>query len=277
MAHIVWLASYPKSGNTWLRAVYTALSTHSAPDINTLDSSEISSSRWLFDRALGVRSSDLTAEETDLLRARVDELSAEQSASDRWRKIHDALRAPGADGPIVSRTATRMALYLLRDPRDVAVSLARQTGRDLAWAVRHLGDSQASLESGPSSLPAQFRQYLGSWSYHVKSWTEQTWFPVHVLRYEDCVSDPVGTFGAAFSAAGLGAAQDEIAEAVGRCSWRRLRAQEDETGFRENEYKGRPFFRRGIAGGWVDELGSELAAQVAADHHEVMARFGYAI
>jgi aryl sulfotransferase len=275
MGRIVWLASYPKSGNTWLRAVYTALRTGSGPDINALGSTEIASSRWLFDVTLGVRSSDLTPEETDLLRPRVDEATAAASAGDIWRKIHDCLLSGPSGEPIVSVGATRSALYLVRDPRDVAVSLARQAGRPLAWAVKRLGDPAASVSRSTRFLESQLRQRLGSWSHHVTSWTGHLLFPVHVVRYEDCVADPLGTFKAAFAAGGLVASDAAVADAVARSSWERLRAQEDRSGFREEELGHSPFFRRGAAGAWVDELPAVLARQVEDQHGEVMARFGY--
>ena len=64
-ARTVWLASYPKSGNTWLRAVYTALLNGSEPDINSLDAGDLGASRAVFDAALGLRSADLTPDEVD--------------------------------------------------------------------------------------------------------------------------------------------------------------------------------------------------------------------
>ena len=53
---IVWLASYPKSGNTWFRAFLTALFNPGNPevDINNLYQSTIASSRQLFDEMTGV-------------------------------------------------------------------------------------------------------------------------------------------------------------------------------------------------------------------------------
>ncbi|HJX72016.1 MAG TPA: hypothetical protein VJ346_08695, partial [Bacteroidales bacterium] len=67
---IVWLASYPKSGNTWFRIFLTNLLNHTNEpvDINNLYPSTIASSRSLFDEATGLESSDLTLDEIELLR-----------------------------------------------------------------------------------------------------------------------------------------------------------------------------------------------------------------
>jgi hypothetical protein len=225
--------------------------------------------------ALGVRSSDLSPDEVDALRPAADDAAAARMAEDRWRKIHDAL-LPGPTGvPVVSPRATRVALYMVRDPRDVAVSLANHAGISHEEAVRRLGDQESTLFGGPMLLEAQLRQRLGTWSQHVLSWVEQDWFPIYVLRYEDCIAVPVKTFGEAFAAAGLCRSEAEVADAVARASWDRLRAQEEQDGFREGAGRNIRFFRKGVAGGWKDELPAELARRVVDEHREVMARFGY--
>ena len=268
----VWLASYPKSGNTWLRAVYAALRGRTEPNINALGSH--GPARALFDGALGVRSSDLSPDEVDALRPRADEAMIASLNGDSWRKIHDALFAGPRDELIVSVSATRAALYLVRDPRDVAVSLAHHADLTLHEAVDYLSSS-TSLETSGRSLQAQLRQRLGSWSEHVRSWTDNPPFPVHVLRYEDCMTQPVPTFRAAFAAGGLDATEDEVAAAVARSSLVRLQAQEIATGFREAHSRHSPFFRQGLVGGWKDELPADLARRVVDMHGEVMTRYGY--
>lgn len=271
---IVWLASYPKSGNTWLRSVYTAL-VRGDVDINALAAGAIHSGRASIDIALGVRSSDLSPEETEILRPEADDAGAARMTDDMWRKIHDAL-LPGPTGePVVSPRATRAALYVVRDPRDVAVSLAHHLGISYERAVQRLGSEDSALFDDPSWLEPQLRQRLGTWSQHVVSWVDQPLLRVHVLRYEDCLTAPVETFGGAFAAAGLHRSEAELSEAVARASWERLQAQEEQDGFREGSTRGVRFFRKGKAGRWRDELAPGLARRVVDDHGAVMARFGY--
>jgi len=270
----VWVASYPKSGSTWLRAVYTALLGEAEPDINDLGAGDIAAAREIFDTGLGARSSDLTPDEIDLLRPRADEVACEGAGVDLWRKIHDALFAGPGGELVVSVAATRVALYMVRDPRDVAVSLAHRVGKPLTWAVERLG-SPSTVSKSTGRLESQLRQRLGTWSEHVASWTDAPPFPVHVVRYEDCLADPLPTFRSAFAAAGLNATDTALSEALAGCAWDRLRAQEDASGFRERGPGMALFFRRGIAGGWAEEMPAELARRMEDQHGEVMARFGY--
>lgn len=271
----VWLASYPKSGNTWLRAVYSALRVGPGLDINNLDGGNIAASRELFDGLLGVRSSDLTAEEVEALRPRADELAAASSEGDLWRKIHDGLYPGPAGELIVSVEATRSALYLIRDPRDVALSLAHHFALSTSAAVEMMGWPQMSINESGRSLTTHLRQRLGSWSEHVRSWTDQLAFPVHLLRYEDCVSDPVTTFGEAFRKVGLAVTTAAVRRAVEASAMARLRSQEQQDGFKEYTVPGRVFFRRGTPGSWRKELPVALARRIERDHGEVMALHGY--
>jgi aryl sulfotransferase len=272
----VWLASYPRSGNTWLRALFTAWRRDGPVDLNNLEGHPIASSRAYFDLALGIPSSSLTPAEVDLLRPRVDDLLASEADEPQLRKIHDAFGTGPEGTPIVSVAATRAAIYIVRDPRDVAVSYAVSVGRPTEWARRHLNDSDAALGENDDQLPDQLRQRLGAWSEHVRSWVDETPFPVEVVRYEDLAADPVATFGRALRCAGFANVDGErVAEAVERAGFRRLREAERHHGFPEQLFGTRQFFRRGEAGSWPEELQPEVAAGIADDHADVMARFGY--
>jgi aryl sulfotransferase len=272
---MVWLASYPKSGSTWLRSVYTALARRGDFRLNDLMGGAQPSGRAFFDTALGLRSSDLSFEEIDDLRPAADEATSARVSGDRWRKVHDALSVGPGGRPIVSPAATRAAIYLVRDPRDVVVSWAHHSGQSLQWSVEFICDPASALCDNPAYLGRQLRQKLGSWSGHVRSWVDQSFFPVHVLRYEDCARGPVRAFRRAFAAGGLQYSEEEVGAAVEMASFERLRAQEQSEGFAERSARDIRFFRRGVAGAWQEELPAPLARRVANEHAEVMARFGY--
>jgi hypothetical protein len=271
----VWLASYPKSGNTWLRAVATAWVVPGPVDVNALAGPPIASYREYFDAALGIPSSSLTFEEVDRLRPYVDEQVASEAAAPHLRKIHDSYLSPVRE-PIVSSAATQAAVYIIRDPREVAVSLAHAAGRSFAWAQRRLNDPEAALAGSGDQLHEQLRQWLGTWSQHVRSWVDESPFTVEVVRYEDLASAPVETFGRALRFAGFAGVTDRrVAECVERAAFARLERAEREHGFRERRSAEAPFFRRGESGSWRVELSGDLADRIRDDHREVMSRFGY--
>jgi len=89
---IIWLASYPKSGNIWLWIFLTNLRRDGEEpvNINELDGGPIASARALFDEATGIESSDLTPEEIDRLRPGVYEQLATGANETLFLKVHDA-------------------------------------------------------------------------------------------------------------------------------------------------------------------------------------------
>jgi aryl sulfotransferase len=275
-AGTVWLASYPKSGNTWLRAVFSAWVTGGPVDLNDLVDGPIASSREHFDFGLGVPSSSMTPAEVEILRPRVDELIAAEADAPLLRKIHDGYMAGPEGEPIVSVAATRAAVYMIRDPREVAVSYAHHVGRPDGWAAEHMSDPDAAMSADEDRLRHQLRQRLGTWSQHVRSWVDEAPFPVEVVRYEDCAAEPVATFARALRCAGFDQVDDAgVAPAVEHAAFDRLRQAERDHGFAEQPPGADNFFRRGESGSWREELAADLAARIQADHGEVMERFGY--
>lgn len=276
MSGTIWIASYPKSGNTWLRAVFHAWRLGRPVELNDL-MVNIAAARHPFDDALGVLSSDLTPSEIALLRPRVDELLAAEATEPFTRKTHDSLEPGPAGKPVLSTAATRSALYVVRDPRDVAVSYAHHVGRDTDWAAAWLANPDAVMGPSAGALEPQLPQRLGTWSQHVRSWVEHAPFPVHVLRYEDCIAAPVDTFGRALAViAGAAVKEQDVAKAVERASFTRLQGAEEAGGFREQPPNADArFFRSGRAGAWRSELSAAAAARIESEHGDLMRRFSY--
>lgn len=281
-----WLASYPKSGNTWFRAVFTAMVTQAEPDINRLTGGPQAADAVTIERALGIPLLSLTAEEIQILRPRVDEVVDRESSERLLRKIHDALHLGPAGELIVSRGVTQGAIYIVRDPRDVAVSFAHHQGVDLDRASRLLqgwvphdrqpaSDPVAGQTARPATIGAPtVSQHLGNWSDHVVSWVDGAPFPVCAVRYEDCLSDPERAFDDAFRSIGLEFTSADLARAIEAASFQRLRSQEQASGFNERVGDA-PFFRAGRKGGWRKQLPAAEAARIEQEHGAVMSRFGY--
>jgi aryl sulfotransferase len=281
-AHTVWLASYPRSGNTWTRAVLTRLAPPEQPgaderdlDLNALGGGPIAGSRSVLDPYLGFASSDLLPAEVDAVRPACEAAFDADLDRLRLRKAHDALRMTRGGPPVVPPHATRAAVYLVRDPRDVAVSWAHFTGRSMASVVAEMADPGAALADTDDRLLGQARQRLGTWSWHVTSWTADPPFPVTVSRYEDLRADPVGGFARMASSLGLAVDRERVVAAVAATRFDRLRALEAAHGFGERSSVPTPFFRRGAAGGWRDDLPARLARRIEEDHGAAMTRFGY--
>lgn len=277
MKRIVWLASYPKSGNTWFRVFLTNLLQEGdrPADINDLERTPIASSRGLFDDNIGVEATDLDEQETDCLRPRVYENLARHSREPLYMKVHDAFTNTADGEPLLSPAASRGALYFIRNPLDVACSYANHNGTDIDQAITSMADPNYCLAPNKKRATTQLRQILLSWSGHVRSWCDQGQVPIHVVRYEDMKRDPMTAFTTAAAFAGFPTEQQRIEKALRFSSLQELQRQEGESGFLEKPHKSRAFFRRGEAGGWQNELTQEQVQRIVENHKEVMLRFGY--
>lgn len=278
MSKIVWLASYPKSGNTWLRVFLANFQEDrdSPVHINELTESRTSSSRKTADEALGVECSDLTTEEVDRYRPDIYRYVADRSEKELvFVKAHDAYTTNADAAPIIPRDVTQAALYVVRNPLDVAVSYARYQAKTLDFAIDQMASETVALSAREGRLSLHLPQRLLSWSGHVRSWLDQTGIPVHVMRYEDMCRQPVETFGAALRFLDLDDRPERLKRAVSFSTFDMLRQQELASGFKERPYETVAFFRRGGYGEWRELLTQEQVKRVISDHGTVMKRLGY--
>jgi hypothetical protein len=278
MGGIYWLASYPKSGNTWFRSVLANFMSDSGlpVDINSLNTGSIASSREWVDDVLGTNTADMSQDEVEYLRPDVYRWSVrEDSTQIRYHKIHDAYSRRPDGRPLVDDIATLGAVYIIRNPLDVAPSLANHNNVDIDTAIAQMSDPAHALARSGRKLSAQLLQRLGTWSHHVQSWVDACDLKTYVLRYEDMQANPVASFDLAFRFLGLPDRPEKLTRAIADCRFEKLAAQEEMNGFRERPAKTARFFRKGMVGDWRNTLTKEQAFRVVRDHETVMRRFGY--
>lgn len=276
MGKILWLASYPRSGNTWTRAVLQALlaglrGEAPAADLGRLHLStswEALPGWWegLLPRPLA----DCSRAEVAAVRLQAQARFAAQVPGLAPVKTHHAF-AVSQGQRTINTAVTAGAVYLLRNPLDVAVSLAAHLNYPLERAIAEM--NQEGYET-PNQAGGAYEHY-GSWRQHVTSWTAAANPRLLVLRYEDLLADPPAGFGRLAAHLGLSPAPELLAEAVAGASFERLQAQEQAEGFIGRPASSRAFFREGRAGQWRERLTPAQVEAVVAPNRAVMERFGY--
>jgi hypothetical protein len=276
MGNIVWLASYPKSGNTWLRAFLANLIANRTeplrPDeIRDFTDSEARADR--FSELAGRPNTDLTIDEISVLRPEVHALIAQRAQGTRLVMTHNFCGSFEGN-PTFNWQVTAGAIYVVRNPLDVAVSMTHHFGLTLDEAIDRLGDDRVASVNDEVAVS----HMIGSWSAHVKGWAamaDRAEGKVIVLRYEDLLEKPTKHFAKAAKLIGLGQDKARIERAVKHTAFQTMSALERKHGFVEAVDEKTRFFFKGRANQWREALTRDQVQRIIADHREQMARFKY--
>jgi hypothetical protein len=236
----IFLVSYPKSGNTWCRFLLANLlhptETVGFANINQLlPAPGISSRRFL----------------KKLPRPRI--LKSHEPFDVRFRKV----------------------IYLVRDPRDVAVS---EYHFDLK---KHYIDPSLSLEQYVKRFVAGETAGYGSWWEHVASWvaTRQGNPSFLLVRYEDLLTNPVYEMGRIAEFLGIQAGPESLKAAVDRSSANRMRKleqqQSDMWSGTKDTRKEIPFVRAAASGGWKESLTRQSVEEIESAWYPLLNHLGY--
>jgi len=274
---IIWLASYPKSGNTWLRILlsnYLNEENDLPVDINKINASIISSSRTVFDDQLPFLSSDLTYEEIDNLRPQAYQAISNESEVYQFIKTHDANTKNENNSLIFPLSATRALIHIVRNPLDVAISFAHHSNISIDKSIEHLNNTDYALSCKKTLLNNQLRQKLLSWSKHYQSW-KQFEGPKLLIRYEDLIEDTETTFQKILKFLYQDINEKKLKQAVKYSSFDYLKDQESSTTFKEKPLKAKNFFRKGVSGAWKEELNEKQIKCIRENHLDAMKELGY--
>ena len=273
MGNILWLASYPKSGNTWLRAFLANLVANRSTPLPLSELTKYCDDEArpdYFSAAAGRPSTELSVGEICALRPQVQASLVARRSGTLFVKTHNA--AGSFDGyPLHNPNVTVGAIYVLRNPLDVAISMTHHFGLSLAEAIDRLAAEGLASANDALFVP----QILGSWSRHVAGWTTQDNPRILVLRYEDLIEKPLKAFSKVAKLAGLADSRADIECAIRFSSFETLATIEKRDGFIEVSDKTRRFFRVGRANQWRTLLSRDQVARIVHDHREQMVRFKY--
>ena len=250
MKQITWLASYPKSGNTWLRAIVDRIVRPERPfDVNALGETAPAFSgltaRLIADRGVEVPVS--APGEVRRYWAATQDAICSNSDKEIFLKTHN-VAAKFDCGHFPDLSLTRSAIYIVRDPRDVALSFA--------YHYRH-----------PTEL-------LLSWGEHVAGWTALKRIPLLVLRYEDLLANPEAEIRLIAGFLGKQASKKQAQDIAAATSFEQLRRQEAAHGFTEAVRSG-GFFRVGKAQQWRDVKDQSVFQPLLDKFSRLMRRYGY--
>ena len=273
---LILLASYPKSGNTWMRALLSnVLAEDDEPvSINALVRGGIYS-RHQFDEQLGLSSAAMTGDEILLHRPRFHESLAADADSPVFAKTHEPFQRLPDGAPLFAPRSFSGAVCIFRNPLDVAVSYAHHLHCGIGRAIEIMGNPEAPLAPNRNGINTRLPELVSDWGGNVLSWLDQKELPVRAVCYEDLHADTEAALAAVAAFAGLPSDLARLALAVENSSFHRLREQEKRVGFGERPPNLPNFFRKGRVGDWRSVLSRDQVRLVVERHGPAMARLGY--
>jgi len=274
MGALIWLASYPKSGNTWMRSFLHNLfrNAQEPVDINELTDFCLgeSASPWYARHVPGGKLEELSDLDLAGLRPLVHRDFTMVFPDSVFVKTHNYL-GDWLGVPLHTMEVTAGGIYVLRNPLDVVISVSHHFGETIDEAIEHLANDTFSTGDIKTHVPEIHR----SWSTHVRSWTEKPSPQLLIVRYEDLLLRPRKHFKIVANFLGLNPPPERLERAIRNSSFKALKRLEKEKGFKEKSDKADAFFREGRAEQWRELLTPTQVRRVIADHHEQMDRFGY--
>ena len=275
MGKIIWIASFPKSGNTWMRAFLAnyVLDRRQPYPIDELGLFSLSDTRpRFFQEASEQRVEQLSQADTLTLRWKCQELIAEFKNHDHFVKTHSRYGTHNSHS-LINDCVSKGAIYLVRNPLDLVISYAAHLGISIDEAIDAIDGSPNFTVEADSNVVT----VLGSWSEHADSWLTNKSIPRILVRYEDLVEDPTKEFNKVLTTLGMEIDHDQFNNAIRFSSFSELAKQESISGFRERPPHAKQFFRQGVSDQWKDILQRSQVQKIIKAHGNVMAKLGYQI
>jgi len=279
---IIWIASFPKSGNTWMRAflssyLYLDLDKENFnfsllkkierfPNLNHLNNIGIKPKSFS-----DVAKSWIAAQNHINLNNKINLL-----------KTHQAFGS-FENFPFTDSNNTLGAIYLVRDPRDVLISYSKHMRQSIDKTLDLVleDDSKGNLFEGKNSVIGEVR---GSWSQHYNSWKYSNLKEKIIIKYEDLINNPFDTFSKVIEYLNylfrkLSFSFETNDERIRKCikisNFNNLQNLEKKIGFDDNINPGTIFFNKGVTNQWQEELNDKILYKIEKKFKKEMKELNY--
>ena len=233
---IIWISSYPKSGNTWLRSLisnyfFSKDGNFSFELIKQIDS--FPSSKFFRNYEDKFEKPEDTSKYWIKEQEKINSLN-----KIFFLKTHNALCKINGN-KFTDQNNTLAAIYIVRDPRNVITSIANHYQITTRNAFDFMKDKNRGIIEKEGNRYTGF-QPLFSWDLHIKSWTENTLYPSLIIKYEDLIIDTASVFKKVLefikkiTNSKNNIDKQKLLKCVENCKFSNLKTMEREKGFDES-------------------------------------------
>ena len=283
---IIWIASYQKSGNTWIRSLLCAylFSKDGKFNFNLLGNIKQFSSKNFLSSSKNPKKKQIEIFENWI----TSQTLINKDKKIHFFKTHNALSTINGN-KFTDELNTKAAIYIVRDPRNIITSLSHHYEINLEESFQFLVNKKKTI------FPIDFTalkvrdsyndvNVLGDWSGHYKSWKNIGFCPIKIIKYEDILADTNGVFVSILEFLSkfieIKIEKNKIHESLNSTSFDALRKMEKEQGFVESTTSNKTkqkinFFNLGKKNSWEKILDKKIVEKINNAFKDEMRELNY--
>ena len=270
----IFLASYPKSGNTWLRSIignfYNFEKEFSLNDLKSIPLLSIKKHFNEFQNKVYINNNELHFDWVSqniikcqkILNNKLNHLNIFKTHSVRHKNF-------------TNETVNAGFIYIVRDPRDIIVSLKNFSGKEIDKTIDEFLFSKSLMITTNGA-----QELLSTWELNVQSWLNYTSVPRLIIKYEDLKLNPkeiilnIKKFLNKIHSLNINLRDQDIDKIVENTNFNNLKKLEDKNGFDEATIHSN-FFRSGTSNQWKDVLTNTQINLIEKNLKSMMRYFNY--
>ena len=279
MNKIIWISSYPKSGNTWMRYLianyfFNSERIFDQKIIKTIKKfplddliKKISTKKELIENPYNISKYWIKSQK----------LMKVIKGNVTFMKNHNALVSINRQD-LTNENHSLASIYIVRDPRDVVISYAKYRGLSYDRSIEQVCSKKLFyLIDSNNDFPGV--EILGSWKFNYTSWRDGVPnMPKVIVKYENLLENCYDHFYKIISflstILNFKINEEQIKFCVDISSFKNLKKDENLNGFFENDGKSK-FFRTGKSGNWKEELSNSQIKCIEKELNSEMKFLGY--
>ena len=276
---IIWIASYPKSGNTWLRSIITSLlyTTDGIFDFKLIKKIKQFPTRNQF-QEFTKKFNDINEISKFWLLAQ-DKINLTEEI--KFFKTHN-LNCAINKNSFTNKSHTLGTIYVVRDPRNLVNSIKNHYNKGNDEEAKNFLISKKILSRVPKDNEADIATLLGSWSDHYNFWTKRN-SNLLLIKYEDLILDTkkelerIIIYLKKFMTVEIN--PEKIKNILNTTSFDHLKGLENKGLFNENVYDSKKnkirFFNKGPSNDWTKVLDKKIQDDLEKIFYKEMKELGY--